>query len=702
MAKNKPSKKALRKEKQQKNLRQAKSKKSTSFWQKQRLPLLAIAALSFILYIYTTSFDYVLDDQLYITKNDFTKQGFAGIDDIFATESLVGFWGKQKDLLAGGRYRPLAIASYAVEYQLWGERPGRSHFFNVVLYCLVGILLYRILCRLFPPDEKTKWYLTLPFIAAALYVAHPLHSEVVANIKGRVEILASLGVLATLYYSLKYIDTDDIKFFIASFVAFFLALLSKESAITFVAIIPLTIYFFTKADLKKNAFATMPLLAATVLFLIVRYAVIGYFLGGDKVEVTELLNDPFLGTSVADKYATIFYTLGIYIKLLLFPLTLTHDYYPKQIPIITWADPRAIVPLLMYIGLGVFALWGLLRKNVVAYGILVYLLSFSIVSNLVFSIGAFMNERFMYLPSIGFCIIVAYLLVEKVPNWLKLAGEKKQTVLTAMFAVLLLGYSLRTLARIPAWETNETLFLADVKNSPNSTKANTSAGGTLIEKGAVMKNQSEKTKVMAQGIKYLDKALEIYPDNTNAHLLRGNAYYDAYKNIDEMTKSYNHVLSANPNHTDVHRNLNIISEQENDPKKVDMLINFYETQVLPLGPSNFQAYDALGVLYGKKKNDLPNGIKYFEKALEYPPANESNMRDYVGVMQDLAIAYGMNGKYPEALETNKKALKYQPNNAKILLNIGITYQQMGDTTNAQTYLTKAVTLDPKLRSRLNQ
>ena len=134
MAKNKPSKKALRKEKQQKNLRQAKSKKSTSFWQKQRLPLLAIAALSFILYIYTTSFDYVLDDQLYITKNDFTKQGFAGIDDIFATESLVGFWGKQKDLLAGGRYRPLAIASYAVEYQLWGERPGRSHFFNVVLY----------------------------------------------------------------------------------------------------------------------------------------------------------------------------------------------------------------------------------------------------------------------------------------------------------------------------------------------------------------------------------------------------------------------------------------------------------------------------------------------------------------------------------------------------------------------------------------
>ncbi|MGB1206324.1 MAG: tetratricopeptide repeat protein [Chitinophagales bacterium] len=701
MAKNKPSKKALRKEKQQKNLQQSKKKKNTSFWQKQRLPLMAIAALSFVLYIYTTSFDYVLDDQLYITKNDFTKQGFSGIYDICTTESLVGFWGKQKDILEGGRYRPLAIVSYAVEYQLWGEKPGRSHFFNVVLYCLVGILLYRILCILFPPDEKTKWYLTLPFIAAALYVAHPLHSEVVANIKGRVEILASLGVLATLYYSLKYIDTDDIKYFIASFVAFFLALLSKESAITFVAIIPLTIYFFTKATFKKNAIATTPLLAATVLFLVVRYMVIGYFLGGDKVEVTELLNDPFLGTSFADKYATIFYTLGIYIKLLLFPLTLTHDYYPKQIPIITWADPRAIVPLLMYIGLGLFALWGLLRKNVVAYGILVYLLSFSIVSNLVFSIGAFMNERFMYLPSIGFCIIIAYLLVEKVPNWLKLAENKKQTALTAMFAMLLLGYSLRTLARIPVWETNETLFLADVHNSPNSTKANTSAGGTLIEKGAVMKNQSEKIKVMTQGIKYLDKALQIYPDNINAHLLRGNAYYDVGRNYDKMFESYNFVLSVNPNHADVQRNLNIISEQENDPKNVDKLINFYETQVVPLEPSSFQTYDALGVLYGKKKNDLPNGIKYFEKALEYPPANKGNMRDYVGVMQDLAIAYGMSGKYPEALETNKKALEYQPNNAKILLNIGITYQQLGDTLKAQNYMNQAVTLDPKLRSRLN-
>ncbi len=671
--------------------RNAKASAAPSFWGKHAMPIAVLFGLAFVLYAITISYDYALDDQLYITSNEFTKKGIAGIPDIVSKESLHGFWGKQNDVLVGGRYRPLAIVTYAIEYAMWGERPGSSHFFNIILYCFVGILLYRVLLRLFPPDPKTKWYLTLPFIAALLYVAHPLHSEVVANIKGRVEILTSLGVLLTMHLSLKYVDTDKIKYLIYSGIAFFLALLSKESAITFVAIIPLTIYYFSNASFKKNATAVAPLLAATIIFIGIRTAVIGYLLDPGGEGVTELLNDPFLNATFAEKYATIFYTLGIYIKLLFFPITLTHDYYPKQIPIINWADARAIIPLIGYFALGIYALIGLRKKDAISYGIWVYLLSFSIVSNVVISIGAFMNERFMYLPSIGFCIILAYLITEKLPKLVQLKGKYGIALIATV--LLVSAYSVRTWMRLPAWENNETLFLTDVKNSPNSTKVNTSAGGTLVEKGARKPpNSRERINYISQGIKYLDKAIEIYPDNVNSHLLRAGGYYDMNKDYDKVFESYTNILAGNPNNPKVLTTLGIMAEAEDDPKNVDKLVAFLEEHVNTFDPAVAAPYDALGVLWGKKKNDLPKAIQYFEKALEKDPNSH-------GTMQDLGIAYGMAGKFDKALDINNRALKNDPGNAKIILNLAITYEQMGNTEQAQKFYTQAFELDPSLRQR---
>ncbi|OWY24713.1 tetratricopeptide repeat protein [Sphingobacteriales bacterium UPWRP_1] len=659
------------------------------FWNKQTTPLLVLFALGFFLYAYTFSFQYALDDKLYITDNQFTKKGFAGIPDILSQESLVGFWGQKKDLLEGGRYRPLGIVTFAIEIGLWGEKPGISHFFNVILYCLAGLLLFRILFLLFPPKENTPWYLTLPFITTALFMAHPLHTEVVANIKGRIEILESVGVLLTLYCALKYLQKESYGWLAAIFGAFFMALMSKESAVTFLAIIPLTLYFFTKAPVRQHLLVLAPLTAATVLFLAIRQAVVGYFIGSDKVVIDELLNDPFLGSSIPDKFATIFYTMGLYIKLLFLPVTLTHDYYPKQIPIIGWSNPGAFLSLLLYVVLGLYALWGLVKKQVPAYGIWVYLLSFSVVSNLVFPIGTFMNERFMYLPSIGFCLIAGWWLTEVLPKYLKPVNLQK--TLTAVFGVLLVLYSVRTLARLPAWYDNETLFLTDVNNSPNSTKVNTSAGGTLVEKAAKLpKTNPDRNPMLIKGIGYLDKALQIYPTNYNALLLRGNAHYELNADYDKMFESYVKLLENNPDHPQVLQNLGMMSETENDPKNVDKLIGFIEQKALPLGPSSAIPYSALGKMYGKKKNDLDKAIFYFEKALAIDPANAT-------VLQDITTAYGMKGKYAEAVEMGKRALEKDPNNAKTNMNIGISYQNMGDTANARRYLERAFMLDPKLK-----
>lgn len=655
------------------------------------LPIWALFGFAFLLYAYTITFGYVLDDQLYIISNTFTKQGFAGIPSILSTESLVGFFGEQKDLLVGSRYRPLAIVTYAIEYGLWGEKPGISHFINLILYALTSVIIYRLFCKLMPPSASQKWYLTLPFITAALFIAHPIHTEVIANIKGRLEILDLLLSLVTLNLCLQYLRTEKTSTLTLIFVTFFAALMAKESAITFLGVVPLTLYIFTSAQAQHYIKPLAAMLGATALFLFVRYLAIGQVLGSGN-EITELLNNPFIGASTSDKYATIFYTLGLYLKLLIFPLTLTHDYYPKQIPIIGWSDMRALLSLFAYIILAGIAVWGVMRKNIWGYAAAFYLFTLSIVSNLVFPIGTFMNERFVYVPSIAFCLVVAYFLVEILYQKRHLLNAT--TLAFASFTLLGL-YSARTFFRVPAWQNNETLFLTDVVHSPNSTKVLTAAGGTLVDKGASMQNNTEKIKTINEGIPYLERALAIYPDNTNALLLLGNAYLELDRNYEKAFPNYYHLLTLEAQTQQIYRNLALMSDTEDNPQKVDQLINFLEQKVLPLNPQTTIPYDALGTLYGRRKNNLDKALEYYSRATTFKDVD-------AGTYQDMGIVYGMRKDYPKALEMNQKALelvKDTPTKAKIYMNLGITAQEMGDADKAKRYFEQAFALDPKLNGK---
>src|SRR5688572_16067978 len=110
--------------------------------------LLILFLFGFLLYPNTIPFDYVLDDKLAITENQFTKKGFAGITDHLKHEMFTGFFGKQKNLVEGGRYRPLSMITFAIEWQLFGESPAVSHFINAALYGLTAMLLYMVLLRI--------------------------------------------------------------------------------------------------------------------------------------------------------------------------------------------------------------------------------------------------------------------------------------------------------------------------------------------------------------------------------------------------------------------------------------------------------------------------------------------------------------------------------------------------------------------------
>jgi len=212
---------------------------------------LFIALFSFGLYTNSLWFDFNLDDGLMITENKFTKQGIGGIKEILTNDAFVGFFGKQKNLVAGGRYRPLSQVMFAIEYQIFGANPFPGHLINITMYAFLCWFLFLILRKLFKVDNKIPWYKSMPFIITVLFASHPLHTEVVANIKGRDEIMSLLGSLTALYYMMRYLESKKILHLLIALLFLFLGLLSKENAITFVAIIPLTLFVFRKEKIKS-------------------------------------------------------------------------------------------------------------------------------------------------------------------------------------------------------------------------------------------------------------------------------------------------------------------------------------------------------------------------------------------------------------------------------------------------------------------
>jgi len=697
----------------------------------KNINLIIIFVFGFILYGNSLFNDYALDDAIVITKNEFTKKGISGIAEILSTDGFRGFFGKDKQLVAGGRYRPLSLVTFAIEYQFFGLNPFISHLINIILYVLTSYLLFLILAHFSPDSLSKNKLLNIPFVVALLFLAHPIHTEVVANIKGRDEIMTLLGALYALYLSIKYLETSKISYFVYVTIVFFLALMSKENAITFVAIIPLSIYYFSKVEVRKNLIIFAAISVSTIIYMIIRTTVIGSTYGAQS---TELMNNPYINSSFTEQIATNFYTMGLYIKLLIFPHPLTFDYYPKQIPIINFTDFRAIISLLFYVFIGVIAVLGFKRKTVVSYGIWFYLLSFSVVSNIVFNVGTFMNERFMFISSIGFIIIVVYYLF-------KYLSSKNIKILFTLILLILVGFTAKTIERNRAWDNDYVLFTTDVLTSTNSAKSNTSAGGKMLEtvgtlkailhdnptnkqviieklyetdlrnseveeiinandyKGIIKNINNKITNLQKQLLKYLEKAVEIHPEYNDALILLGNAYYDKDKDVEKTWAAYKRILDHSPGYKRVFQNLDIVL---NDSVDVDLRIDIW-TQARKYNPGRYNTNYQLGRLYGRYKNNLDTSIYFLSVAL----GNNNKKHE---AWKDLGTAYGIkadiiaNDKsqgyekakpyYQKALSAMNSAYKLKPDDEQLLMNIGVTHMKLQDYNNAINIFENAYKKNP--------
>ncbi len=613
---------------------------SPGFWRNNWIPALLLLAMAFGLYGASIPYGYMLDDQMVIWGNAYVQRGFAGLNDIFAYDSFMGYFQKQQFLLEGGRYRPLSLATFAVEVGIFGKGSPNliyvSHIVNILLYGATGVLLYRILLGLFPLKEGGRWYFGVPFIASVFFVLHPLHSECVANIKGRDEILALLGALAALYATLKYFDTNRILWLILSGVFLLLGVLSKENALTFLAVIPLTVYFFTNVSGGRNFGASIPLLLAGLIFILVRYNALGYMLNHGN-DTTDLMNNPFLGMTGGERLATIFLTLGWYVKLLFVPHPLTHDYYPYHVPKVGWSDWRALLSLALYLGMGIWALMNLKKRRIPAYTILFYLFTLSIVSNLFVSVGTFMNERFLYMPSVAFCILAGWFFARKLPALIK-ESEDKPSVLGAMVLLAIAGlFAFRTVTRVPDWKDAMSLNKSAVRVSENSARSHCFYVTALYKEQYIGATDRAVKAALVDTMEYhIKRSLEINPNYGAALIMKAAvaaARFDVDNQLDKFFHQIEYVMEKIPYNTNFR--------------------DFLDKYMDYLNGANADKYMAFCHRVGydfffKKKNDLKTAEKFLIYGL-------NRQYEDIRILDDLTEVYTAMGNPAKAAEMKARA-----------------------------------------------
>ena len=617
--------------------------------------------LGSVVYLNTLFHDFTQDDAIVIYDNMFTTQGVKGIPGLFKYDTFYGFFKEEgkANLVSGGRYRPLTPAMFAVEYSLVGKKPWLGHFLNIFLYGFLCYFIFITLRNILTPSFGEEKAVYMSVIAAVLYAVHPLHTEVVANIKGRDEIMSMLGAMGALYGIIKAVDTGQKKYHYLAAVSLFLGLLSKENTITFAAIIPLTLYFFRNQKIFQAFSQSLWMWPAIILFLIIRTSILGLDMGGTPME---LMNNPFVkwngndyvAFTGAEKMGTILYTLGKYMVLLIFPHPLTHDYYPRHIGIMTLSDPMVIASILAYALLGYLAFKGFAKRKIYSFAILYFLLTTSIISNIVFPIGTNMSERFMFMPSLGFTLVIAYLFVEY------MLPKFSIKAVWGFLVVIGLAFAGKTFARNMVWKNDYTLFTTDVKTSSKSAKVLNAAGGALTVEAPNEKNPAKQQEMYSQAVKYLDEAIKIHPTYKNAYLIRGNALFYLQR-FEEAIQSYEMCTKLSPDFQDAYKNMAV-------------------------------AFREAGKQAGEKQNNLVKAEGFLHRSLQLNPQDPETVRL-------LGVAYGVQNKHDLALEQFLKVAQMTPESAQAYVNLYYAYRNVNQPDLAGQYLQKAVNIDPEIMKK---
>lgn len=449
---------------------------NSSFTKKKLLVLFIFFILIAIIYGQSLWGDFVFDDRGITEYHDLLTD----IDNINEV-TLHPYWEAE-----AGLYRPTTLFSYSGNLIIFGNSPFSFHLINIVLYLFICFFIYLLIKKLFSDS-------LLAFISSLLFLILPIHTEVVANITGRSELLCLFfGLLAMLEFS-----KEKINFYLL-FLWTLLAIGSKETGIVILPIIAILLYRKeNKINLEiiKKYFKEISAVGIGILF----YFFLRFFSLGINSFLhikTSLIENPLLFTDPISRIATSLKILWMYFYKSFWPINLCSDYSYNQIPIIHNFFNLEVILGLLIIGLSIFLLFKYLNtENTLSLGAGIFIFSFLPISNIFFTIGTIAGERLFFFPSLGVVLIISFFICKI------LEANKKDLLRIILFVCLILislSYVIISLNRQKVWLTEEDLFTSGVMCAPRSVLSLSHYGAMFLLKGDLDNAEKELTASMKE------------------------------------------------------------------------------------------------------------------------------------------------------------------------------------------------------------
>ncbi|XP_046643729.1 protein O-mannosyl-transferase Tmtc3-like [Daphnia pulicaria] len=656
------------------------------------LPSVIVCAVAAAAYWNALQCGFVFDD-ISAIKDNKDLRPHTPVSNLFFND----FWGTLMTKEQSHKsYRPLTVLTFRLNYLLHQLEPWGYHATNVLLHAAV-CLLYLRLCVMFLVPSTA-------FVAALLFAVHPIHTEAVTGVVGRAELLsAAFSLVAFLVYSKSIGRSGKTGW---SGIAVTIALvtcgmLCKEQGITVVGICLIydlcvvnklygnQLLKVVKASLGAggqltgsgpshvgskalhlaavSCGRTRSIFPRTAVLTMSTLALLGarMYVMGSQLPVFTRFDNPASASSFPSRHLTYNYLAVLNAWLLTFPSSLCCDWTMGTVALVeSMTDPRNLATLLFFF-LAFRFVWAAFFQGdpviIMAFSWMV--LPFLPASNLFFPVGFVVAERVLYIPSMGFCIMVAY-------GWSKLAGYTKPSWTKAVhlgFLLLFVFHGLKTYTRNFDWESEQAIFSAGLRVNQRNAKLFNNVGHAL-------ESQAQYT----EALEYFLQAVKVQDDDIGAHINVGRTYNNLgrFKEAEEAYLKAKSLLPRAkpgesyqariaPNHLNVFLNLaNLIARNETRLGEADALYR----QAISMRADYTQAYINRGDIL-IKMNRTKEAQEVYEKALFYDRNNPD-------IYYNLGVVLLEQGKPSQALAYLERALELEPDHQASLLNSAIVLQEM--------------------------
>lgn len=526
------------------------------------IPLLAagVFAVAWLLYANTLGNDFVWDDRTLVVENtDLRTLDGETIERLLTTH----YWDMTGK--AGGLYRPLSALSFYLDYQLYGKNPQGYHAANATLNASVCVLVFLLVYLLFANVE-------LAVVTSLLFASLPLHTENVAWIAGRTDLIATFYMLLSLLAYAWWRARGAWMGFVLAALAFILALLAKEFALVLPPlIVVLEIGSFAPLkrwrgglDRKRWATVVVTFFGLSACYFAARKAVLGHSVQSFEPFATGFVETLALSTSI----------FAHYVYKLVFPFVLNAEWEAPTPTGLLNVHSLAGIAMLAVIA---YAIRRYHRHGEVVLAIAVFVIGIAPVLNL-FPVTEVSAERFLYFPSLGFCLLVAL--------GLTYALKRRRNLAVAAAVVLVVAYGARTVARNADWRDETTLFAKTVADAADNARAHLNLGNVHYRAGRHRQALAEYERALAIDPEYarawsssagaykalgeldgafrcMERALEIEPTNANFHNSVGVLHIQR-RRLDLAVAAFRLALQYQPEHDRARFNLGLALFRQED------------------------------------------------------------------------------------------------------------------------------------------